>query len=152
MRRDTNRRIDWNQLGFIKRESERVDTGLMLLIGDAVERLKDVYSKDQLAELFAVPVQGKMTPRERLNEILNVREFWPGDILMGAIEFGAPWHSLTEVAAKEDVDREAVFEFVDDYIERHAAWPKVDTMRRLIGSAPTRKLPGDVEEQETMQL
>lgn len=149
MRRDRKRQIDWNQLGFQSRESGRVDTGLMLLIGDAAQRLKDVYSKKQLAELFAIPVQGTMKPEERLTEILNVLEFWPGDILQGAVEFGASWHALTEVASApaENVDAEAVFTFVDDYVQRHATWPKVDSMRRLIGKAPTRKLPGDMEGQ-----
>lgn len=150
MRRDRNRNINWNQLGFISRplkQSEHVDTRLMLLIADAAQRLKDVYSRDQLAELFAIPVQGGVKPRDRLNEILHVREFWPGEILQGAVEYGAPWHALTEVATKEGVDREEVFEFVDDYVQHHAAWPKVDTMRKLVGLAPTRKGPGDADGQ-----
>lgn len=140
------RNIDWNQLGFIKR-SNRVDTHLMLMIADAADLLKDRYSQEQLAELFAVPGQGGVSPKDRLREIQQVREFWPGDILMGAVEFKAPWHSLVEVAHTDGVDKETVFTFVDDYITRKHAWPKVDDIRRLIGRAPTTRLPGEQEGQ-----
>lgn len=143
--------IDWNQTALIKR-SERVDTPLLLLIEDAARRLEGVYSREQLVHLFAVPGQGGVTPLDRMHEMTVVREFWQADegLLVMAIEYNAPWHSLLEPARHEGVDQAAVFEFVRDYLRHNPAWPTVDTMRRFIGAAPTRRLPGDVEGQGSL--
>jgi hypothetical protein len=35
-------------------------------------------------------------------------------------------------------------------LERKFAWPKIDTMRRWIGRAPTKKGPGDAVGQESL--
>jgi hypothetical protein len=148
MRRGRN--VDWNQLGFVKL-SDRVDTHLMLLIADAVDVLETCkpgrYSREQMAELFAVPGQGGVTPKDRLRELMQVVEFWDGGLLQAAIELNAPWHTMTEVARSEGIDSAAVFTFVDEYIERKGAWPHVDDLRRFMGKKPSKRLPGEQEDQ-----
>lgn len=141
--------IDWRQIGLVRR-SDQIDTRRMLMVAEAASRLADAYSVEQLAELFAVPVQGGVSAEARMREALSVFIFWPDRLLAAAAEYGAPWHALVEPARWDDISHADAAAFVDNHIDRWQRWPSVGSTRRRFGRVTNHRPAGDVEGQETL--
>lgn len=152
----TNRRINWTQLGLIKRADE-VDVRIMLLIVDAVQKLGDAYSEEQMAELFALPVQGAVSYVERLREGKAVAAFWEGGLLQAALEFKAPWHSLVEAAndkklLEDPAAKQEFFTKVEAFLLRNHEWPLVGTLRQWRGRPSNHRPKGDQPGQDSFPV
>lgn len=143
--------IDWRQIGLVRR-SDQIDTRRMLLIAEAAGLLDGLYSLEQLAELFAVPVQGGVSAEARLREALSVSTFWRPRMLAEAARLGAPWHALVEPARWDDVAIADAQAFVDNHIARWQRWPSVGSTRRRFGRVTNHRTPGDVLGQEVLAV
>lgn len=147
----TRARIDWRQMSLVRR-TDRVNTSRMLLIADARDRLGYQYTDEQVVELFDVPSQGGVTPFDRLREAMAAHAYWPGDLLIAAVEYDAPWHGLTEAPRWADVDKTTIVEFVRDHIGRKGRWPDVGDIRRVGGRAPNHPRAGEQDDQTTLSV
>ncbi len=150
-----SRPVSFQQLGLIK-QSDRIDTRVMLLIADVADRIGS-YDDDQLVEILRIPVQSNVSAKERLAEARAVVEFWDSGFLQAALEFDAPWHALVEAAKDENLRTdprlsEHFFTQLEDFLLKQHKWPKVGTLRQWRGRPSNHREKGDVEGQESLAV
>jgi hypothetical protein len=157
MSRYRSKYTSFQQLGLIK-QSDAVPTRMLLLIVDAVYRLGSSYTREQMAEMFDIPVQGSVTRLQRLAEAEAVAAFWSSTGLTeAALEFDAPWHALTEPAQDKELTsdpekREAFFAKLDDFLLANHRWPKIGTIRQWMGRPSNHREKGDVAGQDSLAV
>ena len=147
-------RLDWNEFRPIK-PNEPIDTRHLLYAAEAAEILlahSNHISEEIVASLFIIPVQGNIQPGERLNQARRVYRYWPMRLLRKAIEYNAPWRTLTGPPSWKDIDRDSMVKFFFGHI-RQKRWPTVDQVQVKGGRASNHRYAyGEVQGQETLDL
>lgn len=103
----------------------------------------------------AIPIQGHVSPRQRVEEALLIIDYWPRDDLDLALRRAADWSALLEPARwikNGEADAQEVWAFAQEMVIRLGRWPRADEMRRRFGKTAGHRLPGESDDQEAMPV